>query len=191
MRYRPALPHTYRDVHWNCCSNYFVKYTRPSLQTLTRPLFAFILWKEICPIWKASNIYQNIRGRVDDFSFFECSSPFCFFWIEFLIILFPIFIKYYHIMFIIIVFWIGCNRPSGLLWLGPLSKLTILFLPSSSVSLSDFILAVPMRECLGKHSCMSSSFPSALLNGTCFFPTACNYKCTMCIRSEKLEIVKH
>ena len=37
---------------------------------------------------------------------------------------------------------------------------------SSSVSLSYFILAVPMRECLGKYSCMSSPFPIAILNGT-------------------------
>ena len=52
-----------------------------------------------------------------------------------------------------------------------LSILTPDFLPSSSVSLSYFVLAVPMRECLGKHSCMSSPFPIAILNGTCFFPT--------------------
>ena len=44
-------------------------------------------------------------------------------------------------------------------------------LTSSSVSLSYFVLAVPMRECLGKHSCMSSQFPIAILNGTCIFPT--------------------
>ena len=29
-----------------------------------------------------------------------------------------------------------------------------------------------MRKCLGKHSCMSSPFPIAILNGTSFFPTA-------------------
>ena len=52
-----------------------------------------------------------------------------------------------------------------------------LFLPSSCVSLPYFILAVPMRECLGKHSCTSSSFPIAILNGTSFF-RQCNYKCT-------------
>ena len=46
---------------------------------------------------------------------------------------------------------------------------TPLFLPSS-ISLYYFILAVPMRECLVKHSCMSSTFPIAILNGTCFFP---------------------
>ena len=50
-----------------------------------------------------------------------------------------------------------------------LSTLCPLFLSSSSVSLSYFILAVPMRECLGKHSCMSSPFLIAILNGTLFF----------------------
>ena len=48
-----------------------------------------------------------------------------------------------------------------------LSTFILLFLPSSSVSLSNFYLAVPMRWCLGKHSCMSSPFPIAMLNGTC------------------------
>ena len=45
-----------------------------------------------------------------------------------------------------------------------------LFLPSSSVSLSYFVLAVPMRECLGKHLCMSSPCSIAILNGTFLFP---------------------
>ena len=49
------------------------------------------------------------------------------------------------------------------------SILTPLFCPSSSVSSSYFIFAVPMRECLGKHSCMSSQFPIAILNGTSSF----------------------
>ena len=44
------------------------------------------------------------------------------------------------------------------------SILTPLFLSSSPVPLSYFILAVLMRECLGKHSCMSSPFPIAILN---------------------------
>ena len=39
------------------------------------------------------------------------------------------------------------------------------------VSLSYFIFAVPMHECLGEHSCMSSIFPIAILNGACFFLT--------------------
>ena len=72
-------------------------------------------------------------------------------------------------MFIIIVFRLGCDRPSGLLLFVPAVRFTILtslFCPSSSVSLSYFILAVSMRECLGKKSCMSSPFPIAILKGT-------------------------
>ena len=97
------------------------------------------------------------RRRVDDYSLY----------------FFPFVIKYYHIMSIIIVFRYGNDRPSGLLFFVPalLSILTPLFLPSSSVSLS-FILAVPMRECLGKHLFMSSQFPIAILNGTFFFREA-------------------
>ena len=77
-------------------------------------------------------------------------------------------------MFIIVVFRLGCNRQSGLFLFVPavlFSILTLLFCPSSSVSLSYFILAVPMRECLGKHSCMSSPFPIAILNGTSSLPS--------------------
>ena len=48
-----------------------------------------------------------------------------------------------------------------------LSTFILLFLLSSSFSLSYFNLAVPMRKCLGKHSCMSSPFCIAILNGTC------------------------
>ena len=39
-----------------------------------------------------------------------------------------------------------------------LSTFILIFLPSSSVSLSYFNLAVPMRKCSGEHSCMSSPF---------------------------------
>ena len=97
------------------------------------------------------------------------------------VVLFPFLIKYYHILFIIIVFWLGCARPSGHLLFKPallLSILTPLFLPSSSVSLSYFVLAVPMRECLGKHSCMRSPCPIAILNGTFLFSRGelvCNF----------------
>ena len=62
--------------------------------------------------------------------------------------------------------------PSGLLFFVPAFLFTIftpLFLHPSSVSLFLFILAVPMRKCFGKHSCMSSPFLIAILNGI-FFP---------------------
>ena len=57
--------------------------------------------------------------------------------------------------------------------------LTPLFCPSSSVLLSYFSLAVPMRECLGKHSCMSSPFPIAILNGTSSFLSLVREKLNM------------
>ena len=51
-------------------------------------------------------------------------------------------------------------------WTGLLSTFVLLFLPSSSVSLTNFYPAVPMRGCLGKYSCMSSPVLIAILNGT-------------------------
>ena len=68
----------------------------------------------------------------------------------------------------IFVFRFGSDRPSGLIFFVPalfISILMPLFLPSS-VSLSYFIFALPMHECLGKHSRLSSPFPIAILNGT-------------------------
>ena len=38
-----------------------------------------------------------------------------------------------------------------------------------STSKPEHLNNFPMREYLGKHSCMSSSFPIAMLNGTLFF----------------------
>ena len=115
------------------------------------------------------------RGRVYDLSFFEYLNSFCFLLIEFHYTFSISFIKYYHIMFIIIIFWLGCDRPSGHIFFVPallFSILTPLFLPPSSLlrpSLSYLILAVPMRKCLVKHFCMSSPFPVAILNGAFFF----------------------
>ena len=74
---------------------------------------------------------------------------------------------------IIIVFRLSCVRPPGLLFFVPallLSILTPFFLPSSSVSLSYFIFAVPMPECLGKHSCMSSEFPISYSHTEWYLP---------------------
>ena len=109
-------------------------------------------------------------GRVDDLSFFEYLNHFVFCQLNF-IVLFPFLIKYYHILFVIILFCLGSDRLSGLLSFLPalrFSILTPLFCPSSSVPLSYFSLAVPILECLEKHSCMSSPFPIAILNGTSF-----------------------
>ena len=89
-------------------------------------------------------------------------------------IILPYYIYYYCIFRTSSCFFL---RPSGLLYFMLallLSILTPLFVPSSSVSLSCFVLSVPMCECLGKHSSMSSPFNIAILNGTFFFPTG-NY----------------
>ena len=97
------------------------------------------------------------------------------------VVLFPFLIKYCHILFIVALFWLGCDKLSGLLLFVPallLSILTPLFLPSSSVSLSYFALAISMRECLGKHSYMSSPCPIAIPNGTFLFSRGeivCNF----------------
>ena len=66
-------------------------------------------------------------------------------------------------------------RPFGLLFFRALCNsfhiFTLLFLPSSSVHLSYFVLAVPMHECSGEHSFLSITFPMArdILNGICVF----------------------
>ena len=65
--------------------------------------------------FSAPNMFVGLsRGRVDDSSFFEYLVHFVFCQLSF-IVLFPFLIKDYHILFIIIVFWLGCDRPSGLL----------------------------------------------------------------------------
>ena len=93
----------------------------------------------------------------------------------------------------IIVFCLGSVRPRtsflfrALFAFFPFSRLSSL--AASTVYLSYFIPAVPMRECLGKHSCVSSTLLIAVLNGIRFF-RQCNYKCTMCIRNEKVETFK-
>ena len=117
-----------------------------------------------------------------------------FFKIEFHCI-FSYLIKYCHIMLIIVVSWLGSDRSSGHLFVVAalfLSILTPLFLPSS-ISLSYFILDVLMRECLGKHPCMSSTFPVAISTGTLFFPKV-QLQVHMCVfrvkKSKYLSISK-
>ena len=61
-------------------------------------------------------------------------------------------------------------RPTVLLFVPNLLLpiLTPLSLPSY-VSLSNFIIAVPMSKCLRKCSCTGNTFPIAILNGARFF----------------------
>ena len=55
-----------------------------------------------------------IRRRVDDLSFFDCLVHFVF--LSELQCTFSYLMKYYNILFIFIIFWLGCDRPSGLLF---------------------------------------------------------------------------
>ena len=122
------------------------------------------------PIIYIKLYYETWRGRVDDLSFFGYLSPFCFLLIEFHCT-FSISYKIQKYYIYYIVFWLGYDRRSGLSFVPALflSILTPLFLPSSYVSFSYFILAASMRECLREHSRMTSPFPIAILNGTFFF----------------------
>ena len=82
-------------------------------------------------------------------------------------------------MFIIIGVWLGIVWPSGLISFVPAMLLSFVpamllstFIPrllALSVSLPYLTIALPMHEFLGKHLCMSSQFPIAILNGTLFF----------------------
>ena len=74
-------------------------------------------------------------------------------------------------MFIIIVFWLGSNRPSGLFFRARFSFF------NTHASLLTFLVrffilfhsCCSMRERLWKHSCISSPFPVSILDGTLFF----------------------
>ena len=62
--------------------------------------------------------------------------------------------------------------------------------------LSYFILAVPMRKCLGKHSC-KSSFPIDILNDTSFFSDSATssaqkrIRCEMAILAQAILTLYH
>ena len=167
---------------------YFTSFhTHASLLTFLECLFvlfqfccshARVFWKTIVHRFPISYIHTECyifsRGRVDDSSFFEyLSSFFLVNWIS---------LYFFHI------FW-NTNKSCLLLLyfdydsLGLRNfflSLSLCFFPysrlfsylNSSVSLSNFIIAVPMLKCLGKHSCMSYTFPIAILNGTFFFDSA-------------------
>ena len=66
-----------------------------------------------------------ITGEGGWFVTFRIFQSILFFWHLNFIVLFPFIIKYYHSLFIIIVFWSGSDRPSGLLLFVPGSLVTI------------------------------------------------------------------
>ena len=116
-----------------------------------------------------------VRGRVGDFTFFDCSGPFCFLNLIELFPYFPYFI--YKIQTnIIIVFWLlGVIGHRDLFFPCPLYFFPYSRLSSYRLRLFLFFIlfhsCFPMRECLGKHSCMSSPLPITILNGPFFRET--------------------
>ena len=107
---------------------------------------------------------------MDNLSFFEYLSPFCFCQLNF-IVLFPFLIKYYHILFNIIVFWWGCDRPSG-----HLSSCPFCFFPYSRLSyylrLYLYLISFLLFPCASvwENTCAwVPPFPIAILNCTFFF----------------------
>ena len=97
-----------------------------------------------------------------DFSFLDCLSPFCKMNLK---VIFPYLVKYYHIIFIIIVFRLGNDRPSKLDFFH--ARFTFL----NTVSVCFFIL---FRSCCSnveafEHSCTSAIFLIAIPNCDSFF----------------------
>ena len=110
---------------------------------------------------------------MEDFSYFDYSNPFCFLVIGFYFTFSTsckILTNYaYYYILIMIVYSFGTSLFFRACFTSFHTHASLL--TSSSVTFSYFIRAVSMRECLGKQSCMSFSFPIAILNGT-FFSTA-------------------
>ena len=85
---------------------------------------------------------------------------------------FPYLKKYYNFLFIIIIFWLGCVIPSGLL---PFSCLLCFFLYPRLPSYLLRMFFILFRSCcsharvFGKHSRLSFPCPIAILNGTFLF----------------------
>ena len=123
-----------------------------------------------------------------NFSTIQVHFVFC--WLNF-ILHFPYLIKY-NILFIIIIFWLGYDRQSGLFFLSPLCF--CLHSRLSSYLLRLFIL---FRSCCSHARVFRKTwvheFPISYSHTEWYllFFWQCNYKCTMFIRSEKLEIVVH
>ena len=82
-------------------------------------------------------------------------------------------LKYYHIMFIIIVFWLGSDGPSGLLFFVLallISMESPIFLPSFVFSSYSF-LQVPMRQCFKKTLVHEFHPTNSLTEWYLLFPT--------------------
>ena len=108
------------------------------------------------PLTAIINDLSILRGRVDDLSFFDYLSSFCFLLIEFhcsFSISYKILPDYVYYYCISIRMWYAVGTS---------------FIRAPCTVLL-FHSCCPMRECLWKHSCTSSPFSIAILNGTSSF----------------------
>ena len=119
---------------------------------------------------KEEHLLNIFKGGWMICNFFEYLSPFCFLLIEFHC---TFSISYNIFIFCLLLLYFGEDvigrRDFFCSCRFAAFHTHASLLPSSSVSLFYFVLAVPMRECLGKHSCMSSPCPLDILNGAFLF----------------------
>ena len=116
-----------------------------------------------------------MQERVDYFSFLDCSSPFCFFLIKFRC---PFSISYkilpYYVYYYCILKEYSVTPLRLILFVFALhiSLLTPFYIRTSSVSVSYFILAVPMRSVWENTLAWVHHF-LVILKRTCFFLESC------------------
>ena len=110
-----------------------------------------------------------------------------------LIVPLPYLIKYL-ILFIIIVFWLGIDRPVRLSFL----SYPVYFFSSSHLSSYLLFPIVLFHSCCSHARVFGKTlvheFPISCIHSErmrIVFFRQCIYKCTMCIWSEKVEILKH
>ena len=87
----------------------------------------------------------DTTGCVDDLSCFDYSSPFCFYWLNF-IVLFPFLIKYFLILFIIIVFRLGSDKLVSCFFCQYIIVFDKVLIRSSPVSFQDFYCSLPRDQ---------------------------------------------
>ena len=88
------------------------------------------------------------------------------------IVLFPCLIKYYNLMFIIIVFLLISDRPS-VLFFSFVPAVLLYSLTPSYLRLFLYLITFLLFQCASVWETLvhESIFPIAILNGTSFFPT--------------------
>ena len=142
-----------------------------------------------------NNMLMLVIVQVDNYySFLDGSNPFRFLLIEFHCTFSISYKKPTNYVWYIIVFWLGQFRPCGLLFLScPLYFFPYWRLSSYLLPLFLYLISFLLFPCASVWENTRAWVPLFLLPYwmVLAFFQQCNYKCTMCIPGEKLEIVKH